>query len=173
MNNEWFNSSNLQCCSIYVRQIHENGDILNLAASYGLQLRDDLRFNEMGIDFRAVFARDQEGNAWILRIPRRENLDAQVQRELEILNLVKRHLSVSVPDWKIASQNLIAYPMLENSPIITYDSITREITWNIDEKGNRMASSLARVLHQYAIFALRTKMDEHINTARIQLGIRN
>ena len=114
----------------------KNDDILNLVASYGLQLRDDLRFNEMGIDFRVVFARDLKDNAWVLRIPRRENLDVQIQRESRILDLVKKHLSVSVPDWKIVSPNLIAYPLLENSPVITFDPITHEITWNIDQKEN-------------------------------------
>lgn len=124
----------------------KNDDILNLVASYGLQLRDDLRFNEMGIDFRVVFARDLKDNAWVLRIPRRENLDVQIQRESRILDLVKKHLSVSVPDWKIVSPNLIAYPLLENSPVITFDPITHEITWNIDQKENQIVSSLARVL---------------------------
>lgn len=126
----------------------KNENILNLAASYGLQLRDDLRFNEMGIDFRVVFARDLRGNAWVLRIPRRENLDDQIQRESRILGFVKKHLSVSVPDWKIVSPNLIAYPLLENSPVITFDPITHEVTWNIDQKENQIVSSLARVLCQ-------------------------
>lgn len=126
----------------------KNDDILNLVASYGLQLRDDLRFNEMGIDFRVVFARDLKDSAWVLRIPRRENLDGQIQRESRILDLVKKHLSVSVPDWKIVSPNLIAYPLLENSPVITFDPTTHEITWNIDQKENQIVSSLARVLCQ-------------------------
>lgn len=121
-------------------------DILNLAASNGLQLKEDMSFNEMGIDFRVVFARDLKDQTWVLRIPRRENLDNQIKQEKKILDLVKKHLSISVPDWKISNPNLIAYPLLENNPIITFDPSTYEITWNIDQKENQIVSSLAQVL---------------------------
>lgn len=36
-------------------------DILKLAENHGLRLRDSLSFNEMGIDFKVVFATDLNG----------------------------------------------------------------------------------------------------------------
>ncbi|QMS86580.1 phosphotransferase [Nostoc edaphicum CCNP1411] len=124
----------------------KRNDILNLAASYGLQLGDDIFFNEMGIDFKVAFATDIDGNKWVLRIPRRENLAGQIEQEKNILNLAKKHLSISVPNWKIVSPKLVAYPLLENKPVITFNPETHEITWNIDQKDTSIVSSLAKVL---------------------------
>ena len=126
----------------------KNEDILNLAAEHSLQLKDDLRFNEMGIDFKVVFARDLDDRQWVLRIPRRESLSGQIEHEKKILDLVKKHLTVSVPDWKIVSPELIAYPLLENNPVITFDPKTYEVAWNIDQKENRYDLSLSRILCQ-------------------------
>lgn len=124
----------------------ENEDILALAARHGLKLEQELSFNEMGIDFRVVFARDLEDNAWVLRIPRREGLEKQILKEKKILDLVKDRLTVSVPDWKIAAPDLIAYPLLENAPVLTFDPETYEVTWNIDQEENEYVPSLAGVL---------------------------
>jgi macrolide phosphotransferase len=121
-------------------------DIFKLAAGYGLNLKGGLRFNEMGIDFRIVFARDLDDNAWVLRIPRREGLENQIQKEKKILELAKKYLPVSVPDWKIAAPDLIAYPLLEIDPVITFDPVTFEVAWNIDREENQYDESLARIL---------------------------
>jgi macrolide phosphotransferase len=85
-------------------------DILNLAANHGLQLGERLSFNEMGTDFKVVFATDISVKKSVLRIPRRENLASQIEQEKRILDLAQKHLSISVPDWKIASPELVAYP---------------------------------------------------------------
>lgn len=124
----------------------KRNDVLHLAASHGLQLCGDISFNEMGIDFKVAFATDINGEKWVLRIPRRGNLANQIEQEKKILNLVKKHLSISVPDWKIASPELVAYPLLDNEPVITFNPETYKITWNIDQKDPRTVSSLAKVL---------------------------
>ncbi len=136
----------------------ETNEILNLAASHGLQLGDDIFLNEMGIDFKVAFTTDINGRKWVLRIPRREDLAGQIEQEKKILNLVKKYLSISVPDlvkkylsisvpdWKIASPKLVAYPLLESKPVITFNPETHEITWNIDQKDTRIVSSLAKIL---------------------------
>lgn len=130
-----------------VRQkIMKRNDVIHLAASHGLQLCGDIFFNEMGIDFKVAFATDINGEKWVLRIPRRENLADQIEQEKKILNLVKKHLSISVPDWKIASPELVAYPLLKDKPVITFNSETHEIIWNIDRKDPRTVVSLAKVL---------------------------
>lgn len=121
-------------------------EIVKLAAGHGLELRGDMVFNEMGIDFRVAFATDTDGKKWVLRIPRREDLADQIEKEKRILNLVKKHLSVSVPDWKIASPTLVAYPLLEDQPVITFNPETYEVLWNIDQNKSGIVSSLAKVL---------------------------
>ncbi len=124
----------------------EKDDILNLAASHGLELNGDIVLNEMGLDFQVAFATDRQGQKWVLRIPRREDLAGQIEREKRILELAKRHLSVSVPDWKIATPRLVAYPLLEPKPVITFDSVTHEVSCNMDRGAGRFVSSLAGVL---------------------------
>lgn len=127
----------------------KNDEILSLALDHGLRLKDDeLSLNEMGIDFRVAIACDLHDQKWVLRIPRREDLADQIQQESKILDLVKRHLSVAVPDWKIASPRLVAYPLLENQPVITFDAKSFEVSWHIDQNENQIVSSLAKILSQ-------------------------
>lgn len=123
-------------------------DLLHLAASRGLQLREVLRLNEMGLDFEVAFARDLSGQTWVIRIPRREGLDEQVQKEKRILQLVRKHLSISVPDWQIVESDLVAYPLLKDDPIITLDPTTHELHWNIDRENGHLTLSLARILSE-------------------------
>ncbi|MFX6728557.1 hypothetical protein ABTH13_19610, partial [Acinetobacter baumannii] len=49
-------------------------DIQSLAEAHGLLLTDKMNFNEMGIDFKVVFALDTKGQQWLLRIPRRDGM---------------------------------------------------------------------------------------------------
>lgn len=81
-------------------------DIQSLAEAHGLLLTDKMNFNEMGIDFKVVFALDTKGQQWLLRIPRRDGMREQIKKEKRILELVKKHLSVEVPDWRISSTEL-------------------------------------------------------------------
>ncbi|PRD57132.1 Mph(E)/Mph(G) family macrolide 2'-phosphotransferase [Sphingobacterium gobiense] len=121
-------------------------DIQNLTEAHGLTITDDIKFNDMGIDFRVGIVLDINGQQWVLRIPRRDNMIDQIEEEKQILNLVKKHLSVEVPDWKIASHSLIAYPLLKDKPALTYDGITYEVTWNMDKDSPNYVPSLAKVL---------------------------
>lgn len=52
----------------------------------------------------------------MLRIPRRDGMREQIKKEKRILELVK-HLSVEVPDWRISSTELVAYPILKDNPV--------------------------------------------------------
>jgi len=121
-------------------------DILKLADEHGLKLKDEISFNEMGIDFKVGFATDFEGEEWVLRIPRRKDLMEQIESEKRILSLARKYLSIAVPNWKITSSTLIAYPLLENKPVITFDSETYEVSWNINKDSSAFVPSLARVL---------------------------
>ena len=119
-------------------------DIQEIAEEHGLLLSGDMKFNEMGIDFKVGFATDQDGKQWLLRIPRRNDLGEQIEKEKCILQLVKKHLSVQVPDWQIASPKLVAYPLLEDKPALTFDAITYEVTWNMSQQSPNYVPSLAK-----------------------------
>ena len=58
-------------------------DIQSLAEAHGLLLTDKMNFNEMGIDFKVVFALDTKGQQWLLRIPRRDGMREQIKKEKE------------------------------------------------------------------------------------------
>lgn len=124
----------------------ETQDVQILAEAHGLLLTDSIKFNEMGIDFRVAFALDTDGQEWLLRVPRRDDMEAQIKEEQRILTLVKTHLSVEVPDWQIASPNLVAYPLLKGKPVLTFDEKTYDISWNLDKNNPNFVGSLAKIL---------------------------
>lgn len=123
-------------------------DIQKLAESHGLMLTGEMKFNEMGIDFKVGFAADKDKTQWLIRIPRRDDLGEQIESEKRILQLAKKHLSIQVPDWKIATPKLVAYPLLKDKPALTFDAVTYEVSWNIDKENLNYVPSLAKALVQ-------------------------
>lgn len=121
-------------------------DIQILAEAHGLLLTQKMKFNEMGIDFKVGFAIDRSGQQWLLRIPRRNDMGEQIEKEKRILELVKKHLSVEVPDWQISSPELVAYPMLKYNPVLTFNAETYEVSWHMDKDSPKYITSLAKTL---------------------------
>lgn len=121
-------------------------EIIEIAEKHGLLLNEEMSFNNMGIDFQVGFAKDRNGQQWVLRLPRRKNLIDQIRTEKNILELVSQYLSIQVPDWKIATDELIAYPLLEGKPALTYDPVSYEVTWHMDKNGECYMDSLAKIL---------------------------
>lgn len=121
-------------------------DIKKLAHEHGLILTDGIKINEMGVDFKVGFAMDNQGQRWVLRIPRRGNMSEQIDNEKRILELVKRYLSIKVPDWKISTTKLIAYPLLKEKPALTYDSERYDITWNMPKDSPIYLETFAHAL---------------------------
>ncbi len=75
--------------------------ILALASRHGLALDPTtLQLDESGLDFQVAIAQTQEGQLWLLRIPRRPDVLASAQQEQTVLNLVSSHLPVLVPNWQ-------------------------------------------------------------------------
>lgn len=164
-----------------------NIEIQKLAERHGLNLSDKMKFNEMGIDFRVGFAMDRDNNQWILRIPRRPDLGDQIAKERKILQLVCKYLSVQVPDWKIATEELVAYPLLNGKPALTYDAETYEVSWNMDKDSPNYIQSLAKVLVQLHAVpkeeivlnglevttpeSLRNEISERLRMVKFELGI--
>ena len=121
-------------------------DIQILAEAHGLLLTEKMKFNEMGIDSKVGFAIDRSGQQWLLRIPRRNDMGEQIEKEKRILELVKKHLSVEVPDWQISSPELVAYPMLKDNPVLTFNAETYEVSWHMDKDSPKYITSLAKTL---------------------------
>lgn len=124
----------------------ETQAVLKLANRHGLFLQEHITFNEMGIDFKVGFATDLEGTEWVLRIPRRSDLGKQIAQENKILTLARKHLSVAVPEWQIANSELIAYPLLQDKPVLTYNAETYEVTWHMNQDNSNYVPSLAKIL---------------------------
>ncbi|MGQ5490742.1 macrolide 2'-phosphotransferase [Thauera sp. ZXT1-4] len=121
-------------------------DTLALAARHGLHLVGAVIFNETGLDFRVGFATDTAGRRWVLRIPRRDDVQPKIEREAQILDFVRRRLPVEVPDWRVRSPDLVAYPMLTDPMALVFDADTHAVTWNIDQEAETYVTSLVEVL---------------------------
>ncbi|MBW4601176.1 MAG: macrolide 2'-phosphotransferase [Calothrix sp. FI2-JRJ7] len=132
-------------------------EVLELADKHGLRIQpDSLQFNESGLDFQVVLATDSQGERWILRFPRREDVLPLVDKEKRTLELIAPLLAVEVPRWVVSTDELIAYKALNGVPAGTIDSEAKAYIWEIDETNvpNQFHESLARglvSLHQVSI----------------------
>ncbi len=107
--------------------------LLASARTHGLPLiSDSLELNESGLDFVAGFAKDRNGVEWVLRIPRRADVLSAAEYESQVLALVRPYLDVAIPDWKVHTADLIAYPRLIGTPAATLDTATSSYAWHID-----------------------------------------
>jgi macrolide phosphotransferase len=69
-------------------------EVLELAHQNGLDIQEgSLQFNESGLDFQVVLATDTEGERWILRLPRREDVLLSIAKEKRTLELIAPLLS--------------------------------------------------------------------------------
>lgn len=121
--------------------------VIELAADHGLQLEPgSVRLNEAGLDFRVAIARTLSGDEWVLRMPRRADVSAKVADEAAILATVRPHLSVAVPDWRIRTPALIAYPLLPGQPGLTLNAQTGEPDWRFDPQSLEYAAGFGELL---------------------------
>lgn len=97
-------------------------ELLSLAKQNGLLIvEESLEINESGMDFRVAFATDEEGRRWVLRQPRREDVWERAENERKVLDVVRGNIPAQVPDWRIFTPELIAYPLLDGDPIAVVD----------------------------------------------------
>lgn len=122
--------------------------LLALAADHGLDLLgDSLRTEEIGLDFRVAFARARDGQDWVLRIPRRAEVLARAAVEGRLLAHLAPHLDVAIPDWRISTERLIAYPLLPGTPGLTVDP-DGTVRWHVDMASTEYARTLGAFLAQ-------------------------
>ena len=122
--------------------------LLDLAARHGLDLDGGtLRTEEIGLDFRVAFARAHDGGDWVLRLPRRSDVLERAAVEGRLLAMLAPHLDVAVPDWRISTSELIAYPLLPGRPGLTV-AADGEVSWHVDMASTVYARSLGSVVAQ-------------------------
>jgi len=122
-------------------------ELLSLSNSHGLELREDtVQLEEAGLDYRVAFATDVSGTQWVLRIPRRADVSAKIEEEARLLAFLAPRLSVAIPDWKVQSADLLAYPRLPGAPGLTLDPETKAPRFHVDPTSEAYAASLGRVI---------------------------
>lgn len=145
-----------------VESTQSQQEVLELADKNGLSLQEgSLQFNESGLDFLVVLATDIDGECWILRLPRREDVLPSIDKEKRTLELIAPLLSVEVPQWTVCTDELIAYRALNGAPIGTIDPEAKAYVWEIDPANvpDQFHQSLAKglaSLHQISIERART-----------------
>jgi aminoglycoside phosphotransferase (APT) family kinase protein len=93
--------------------------LLERLAAAGLQLRTtQTAFHQTGLDFAVVHAIDDDGRTWIVRTPRRDDVVVAARGEAVVLRYVAKHLAVAVPDWRVHTDEVIAYPRLAGEPVV-------------------------------------------------------
>lgn len=121
--------------------------VAELARAHGLAVDPgSISFNEIGLDFRIGFATADDGRRWVLRLPRRADVMERAGVEARALELVRARLPVQVPDWRIFGDRLIAYPMLDGVPGLTFDPNTHEVTWHFDKASPLFAQTLGAAI---------------------------
>lgn len=116
-----------------IKKTKSKQEVLELVHKHDLTIQEDsLQFNESGLDFQVVLATDTNGERWILRLPRRPDVLASVDKEKRTLELIAPLLSVEVPQWAVCTDELIAYRALNGVPAGTIDSQAKAYVWEID-----------------------------------------
>jgi macrolide phosphotransferase len=85
--------------------------MLREAKENGLDLRDRYEVDQSGWDFLVLHVTTTDGTRWILRSPRHTD-GPYLPAEGRLLDHVRPLLPVAVPDWRISTHTLIAYPRL-------------------------------------------------------------
>lgn len=117
-----------------------------LGVRHGLELEPDtITVNEAGLDFRVGIGRTVNGETWVLRVPRRNDMAEQIAAEAGILELVAPVLPVAVPQWRICTAELVAYPALPGKPGLTIDT-NGQLHWHLDVNSKRYAEEFGRLL---------------------------
>jgi macrolide phosphotransferase len=108
--------------------------LLAAAREHGLRLTlERLELDETGADFLVAHAIDEQGVPWIVRSPRRADVLERAAAERRVLELVRTRLPVDVPDWRVFSPQVIAYPRLGGNPAAVVDMNAGGYVWRFDE----------------------------------------
>ncbi|MEU4727707.1 MULTISPECIES: macrolide 2'-phosphotransferase [unclassified Streptomyces] len=90
------------------------------------------RPDESGWDFHVTHIMDTGGSPWILRRPRHPQAARQLATEGAVLAAVRDRLPVAVPNWRLQTPRLVAYPRLPGAQAGAEDPRTLVYGWDID-----------------------------------------
>ncbi|GAA2490261.1 macrolide 2'-phosphotransferase [Streptomyces gobitricini] len=93
---------------------------------------ESARTDDSGWDFRVTHIRATDGTHWILRQPRRAEASAQLAVEGAVLSAVRDRVPVAVPDWRLDTPDLVAYPRLPGEAAGGEDPGTLVYAWSMD-----------------------------------------
>lgn len=111
------------------------GQLVAAARENGLRLNAaTAELDTSGADYLVAHATDAEGTAWVVRSPRRADVAAGASREQHVLELVRPRLPVAVPQWRVCTPRVIAYPRLSGDPAAVVDLSAGGYVWRFDEK---------------------------------------
>lgn len=109
-------------------------DLFAAAREHGLRLiPDHSSLDGTGADFLVLHAVDEHGVPWVVRTPRRADVLERTAMERRALALVKARLPVAVPDWRVFSPQVIAYPRLAGNPAAVVNQEAGGYVWRFDE----------------------------------------
>lgn len=153
--------------------------ILKQASAFGIYLDPaTIDLVNMGLDFQVILGKDTNGQAWVLRVPRRDDAFEKAKLEKNILDLVNQYTGkIQVPNWEIFDRQLIAYRSVEGNPAVTTDTETYESDWLFDVE-NVPASyteSLAKALveiHQIPIEEGQKIGLHHVKASELQANMK-
>jgi macrolide phosphotransferase len=121
-------------------------DFVELAESHGIKLDREAPLQRAAgadADYATVFAKDVSQQNWVLRAPRRGDVLKVARYEADVLAFVRRRVGVAVPDWKIHTDKLIAYPMLPGLPAADVDPLMGDMIWRVPADNGVFLNSLA------------------------------
>lgn len=124
-------------------------DLLAAAREHGLRLTSGhSKLDETGADFLVLHAVDEDGVPWVVRTPRRADVLERAAVERRALELVGPRLPVAVPEWRVFSPQVIAYPRLRGNPAAVVDMEVGGYVWRFDETAppNEFLDTLASTL---------------------------
>ena len=124
-----------------------SAEVLRVASRHGLRLSGARVVSvETGLDFRVALVTDDDGIDWVLRMPRRPGVMQHAAREQRLLRLIATRVPFAVPDWKIRSEELIAYPAMPGQQAVTLDTPSMRPRWHIDRDSAAYRRSFAASL---------------------------
>ncbi len=124
----------------------DTNELRALAARHGLHLDGPLEVNELGLDYRVAIGRVEGGRRWVLRVPRRADVSSKIEKEARALVMLREQVPFAVPDWRVVSPELVAYPLLEDSTAIVLEPGSTTPRWVIAQDSQVFPKSLAGAL---------------------------
>ena len=123
-------------------------DFRQIAADHGIELDKDttmLRVSGADAEYFGATARDTSGAYWMLKAPRRGDVQMLGRQEKLVLDFVRGKVPVVLPDWQVHTDKLIAYRVLPGVPAAEIDPLMGELIWRLPQRvaPSTFAESLA------------------------------